>query len=127
MVNNNMKILVVDDSATMRRIVSNVLSMLGFANITTAINGKEALQALGSDDFDLVVSDWKMEPINGLDLLKKIRGDEKLKDLPFIMLSAESDKRSIIETINNGVSEYIVKPFSKETLKGKIQNIFGLF
>jgi two-component system chemotaxis response regulator CheY len=101
--------------------------MLGFANITTAINGKEALQALGSDDFDLVVSDWKMEPINGLDLLKKIRGDEKLKDLPFIMLSAESDKRSIIETINNGVSEYIVKPFSKETLKGKIQNIFGLF
>ena len=127
MVNNNMKILVVDDSATMRRIVSNVLSMLGFANITTAINGKEALQALGSDDFDLVVSDWKMEPINGLDLLKKIRGDKKLKDLPFIMLSAESDKRSIIETINNGVSEYIVKPFSKETLKGKIQNIFGLF
>ena len=127
MVNNNMKILVVDDSATMRRIVSNVLSMLGFANITTAINGKDALQALGSDDFDLVVSDWKMEPINGLDLLKKIRGDEKLKDLPFIMLSAESDKRSIIETINNGVSEYIVKPFSKETLKGKIQNIFGLF
>ena len=122
-----MKILVVDDSATMRRIVSNVLSMLGFANITTAINGKEALQALGSDDFDLVVSDWKMEPINGLDLLKKIRGDEKLKDLPFIMLSAESDKRSIIETINNGVSEYIVKPFSKETLKGKIQNIFGSF
>ena len=127
MVNNNMKILVVDDSATMRRIVSNVLSMLGFANITTAINGKDALQALGSDDFDLVVSDWKMEPINGLDLLKKIRGDEKLKDLPFIMLSAESDKRSIIETINNGVSEYIVKPFSKETLKGKIQNIFGSF
>ena len=127
MLNINMKILVVDDSATMRRIVSNVLSMLGFANITTAINGKEALQALGSDDFDLVVSDWKMEPINGLDLLKKIRGDEKLKDLPFIMLSAESDKRSIIETINNGVSEYIVKPFSKETLKGKIQNIFGLF
>jgi two-component system, chemotaxis family, chemotaxis protein CheY len=127
MVNNNMKILVVDDSATMRRIVSNVLSMLGFANITTAINGKEALQALGSDDFDLVVSDWKMEPINGLDLLKKIRGDKKLKDLPFIMLSAESDKKSIIETINNGVSEYIVKPFSKETLKGKIQNIFGLF
>ena len=127
MLNVNMKILVVDDSATMRRIVSNVLSMLGFANITTAINGKEALQALGSDDFDLVVSDWKMEPINGLDLLKKIRGDEKLKDLPFIMLSAESDKRSIIETINNGVSEYIVKPFSKETLKGKIQNIFGLF
>ena len=127
MLNINMKILVVDDSATMRRIVSNVLSMLGFANITTAINGKEALQALGSDDFDLVVSDWKMEPINGLDLLKKIRGDEKLKDLPFIMLSAESDKRSIIETINNGVSEYIVKPFSKETLKGKIQNIFGSF
>ena len=127
MLNVNMKILVVDDSATMRRIVSNVLSMLGFANITTAINGKEALQALGSDDFDLVVSDWKMEPINGLDLLKKIRGDEKLKDLPFIMLSAESDKRSIIETINNGVSEYIVKPFSKETLKGKIQNIFGSF
>ena len=127
MVNVNMKILVVDDSATMRRIVANVLSMLGFANITTAINGKEALQALGSDDFDLVVSDWKMEPINGLDLLKKIRGDEKLKDLPFIMLSAESDKRSIIETINNGVSEYIVKPFSKETLKGKIQNIFGSF
>ena len=122
-----MKILVVDDSATMRRIVSNVLSMLGFANITTAINGKEALQALGSDDFDLVVSDWKMEPINGLDLLKKIRGDEKLKDLPFIMLSAESDKISIIETINTGVSEYIVKPFSKETLKGKIQNIFGSF
>ena len=127
MVNNNMKILVVDDSATMRRIVSNVLSMLGFANITTAINGKEALQALGSDDFDLVVSDWKMEPINGLDLLKKIRGDKKLKDLPFIMLSAVSDKKSIIEAINNGVSEYIVKPFSKETLKGKIQNIFGLF
>ncbi len=127
MLNVNMKILVVDDSATMRRIVSNVLSMLGFANITTAINGKEALQALGSDDFDLVVSDWKMEPINGLDLLKKIRGDKKMKELPFIMLSAESDKRCIMETINNGVSEYIVKPFSKETLKGKIQNIFGSF
>jgi two-component system, chemotaxis family, chemotaxis protein CheY len=125
MVNINMKILVVDDSATMRRIVTNVLSMLGFSNITLAIDGTEALQLLVSDDFDLIVSDWSMEPVSGMDLLKHVRKDGKLKNLPFIMLSGESDKKSIIATMKNGVSEYIVKPFSKETLRSKIQNIFG--
>jgi len=125
MANINVKILVVDDSATMRRIVTNVLGMLGFSNITLAIDGTEALQFLVSDDFDLIVSDWNMEPVSGMDLLRHVRKDGKLKNLPFIMLSAESDKKSIIEAMKNGVSEYIVKPFSKETLRNKIQNIFG--
>ncbi|WP_197603101.1 response regulator [Magnetospirillum sp. XM-1] len=122
-----MKILVVDDSATMRRIICNILVMLGFSSVSVAVNGKSAMEELYLHEYSLVISDWRMEPISGLDLLRWIRRDKKLNQLPFIMISAESDRNSIIETVKSGVSDYIVKPFSKATLKNKLQNIFGDF
>jgi two-component system chemotaxis response regulator CheY len=120
----NMKLLVVDDMSTMRRIVKNALKQLGFVNIEEAEDGNSALAKLRAEKFDFVVSDWNMPNMTGLDLLKAIRQDPALKAIPVLMVTAEAKKENIMEAIQSGVSNYIVKPFTAETLKEKIDKIF---
>ncbi|MDF0675088.1 MAG: chemotaxis response regulator CheY [Nitrospira sp.] len=120
----NMKILVVDDMVTMRRIVKNILKQLGFANIDEAENGQEALQKLRADTFGFVVSDWNMPVMTGIDMLRAIRADEKLKTTPVLMVTAEAQQSNLVEAVQAGVNNYIVKPFTAETLQEKIAKIF---
>ena len=120
----NMKVLVVDDMVTMRRIVKNILKQLGFGNVDEAENGQEALQKLRSDTFGFVVSDWNMPVMTGIDMLLAIRADEKLKTLPVLMVTAEAQQSNLIEAVQAGVSNYIVKPFTAETMQEKIGKIF---
>ena len=120
----NMKILVVDDMVTMRRIVKNILKQLGFANVDEAENGQEALQKLRADSFGFVVSDWNMPVMTGIDMLRAIRADEKLKTTPVLMVTAEAQQSNLVEAVQAGVSNYIVKPFTAETLQEKITKIF---
>ena len=122
-----MKILVVDDYKTMLRILRNLLKKLNFSNIDEAMDGAEALRKLRSEKFDFVISDWNMEPMTGIELLRQVRGDEKLKHLPFIMITAESKSENVIAAKEAGVSNYIVKPFNAETLKGKMASVLGDF
>ena len=121
----NMKILIVDDFATMRRIVKNILSQLGFKNFLEADDGSTAWEILQKEKVDLIVSDWNMPKMTGLELLKKVRADERLKDIPFLMVTAEAQKENIIEAVKHKVSQYIVKPFTAETMGEKIRKIFG--
>ena len=121
----NMKILVVDDFSTMRRINKSLLRQLGYTNIEEADDGSTALQRLKQGDIDFVVSDWNMPKMEGIELLKAVRGDEKLKDTPFLMVTAESDKEKVVQAVKAGVNNYVVKPFTAETLKEKIKKIFG--
>lgn len=123
--NTNMKILVVDDFATMRKIIKNILGQLGFKNIIEADDGTTAWEILQKEPVDLIISDWNMPKMSGLELLKKVRGDDKLKDTPFLMVTAEAQKEYIIEAAKYRVSQYIVKPFTPETLKEKLEKIFG--
>ena len=123
----NMNILVVDDYKTMLRILTSLLKQLGFNNVLTAENGQEALQKLHSEDVDFVISDWNMEPMTGMELLREIRGSDKLKNLPFIMATAESKTESILAAKQAGVSNYIVKPFNAETLQKKMASVLGPF
>ncbi len=120
----NMKVLVVDDMVTMRRIVKNILKQLGFGNVDEAENGQEALQKLRADTFGFVVSDWNMPVMTGIDMLRAIRGDEKLKAIPVLMVTAEAQQANLIEAVQAGVSNYIVKPFTAETMQEKIAKIF---
>jgi two-component system chemotaxis response regulator CheY len=120
----NMKILVVDDMVTMRRIVKNILKQLGFANVDEAENGQEALQKLRGDTYGFVVSDWNMPVMTGIDLLRAIRADETLKAIPVLMVTAEAQQSNLIEAVQAGVSNYIVKPFTAETMQEKIAKIF---
>jgi len=107
----------------MRRIVKNLLKQLGFENIDEAENGEDALRKLKSGDYGLVVSDWNMPVMEGLELLKHIRNDPQLKDIPFLMVTAEAEKEKVIEAIKAGVDNYIVKPFTGEVLKEKLEKI----
>jgi len=125
MTDQNMKILVVDDFSTMRRINRNLLRQLGYNNIQEADDGTTALQKLKEGNIDFVVSDWNMPKMTGLELLKAVRADEKLKGTPFLMVTAESDKEKVVEAVKSGVNNYVVKPFTAETLKEKIGKIFG--
>lgn len=120
----NMKILVVDDMSTMRRIVKNILKQLGFNNIEEAENGQETLNKLNADKYGFVVSDWNMPVMMGIDMLRAIRKDEKLKTIPVLMVTAEAQKENLIEAVQAGVSNYIVKPFTAETMQDKINKIF---
>ena len=122
-----MPILVVDDYKTMLRIVRNLLNQLGFEDVDEAIDGGVALQKLKQKDYGLVISDWNMEPMTGLDLLKEIRADSRLKALPFIMVTAESKTENVVAAKEAGVSNYIVKPFNAATLKQKLVSVFGSF
>lgn len=126
-VDKNMPILIVDDYKTMLRIVRNLLKQLGFDNVDEATNGGSALEKLRNQKFDLVVSDWNMEPMTGLELLQEVRRDEKLKNLPFIMITAESKTENVIAAKKSGVSNYIVKPFNAQTLKTKLESVIGSF
>ncbi|MDA8090864.1 MAG: chemotaxis response regulator CheY [Nitrospiraceae bacterium] len=120
-----MKILVVDDFSTMRRIVKNILKQLGFERMEEAEDGQQAYNKLTSEGgFQFVVSDWNMPNMDGLDLLKKVRSNPELKDLPFLMVTAEAEKHKVIEAIKAGVSNYVVKPFTAEVLKEKLDKIF---
>jgi|TARA_Y100001960_G_C14655365_1_gene818055 two-component system chemotaxis response regulator CheY len=126
-VDKNMRILVVDDFPTMRRIVINLLKQLGFSNVVEASDGKEALEKVRSDKIDLVVSDWNMPNMTGIDFLKELRADEKFKALPFIMVTAEGKKENVIAAVHAGVSNYVVKPFNAATLKEKLIKVVGEF
>ena len=120
-----MKVLVVDDFATMRRIVKNVLRQIGFANISEADDGKTALKALKGEKFDLILCDWNMPEMSGLEVLKQMKSDDALKDIPFVMVTAEAQKDNIIEAVKAGVNSYIVKPFTAETIGEKLKKMFG--
>ena len=120
----NMKILIVDDFSTMRRIIKNLLRDLGFNNTHEADDGNTALPMLKNGDFEFVVTDWNMPGMQGIDLLKAIRADEKLSHLPVLMVTAEAKREQIIETAQAGVNGYIVKPFTAATLKEKLDKIF---
>ncbi len=123
MFNTALKVLVVDDFPTMRRIVKNLLKQIGFENIDEAEDGMMALQKLQKDKYGLVVSDWNMPNMEGIDLIRKIRQDAALKDTPFLMVTAEAEKEKVIEAIKAGVDNYIVKPFTAEVLKEKLEKI----
>jgi two-component system chemotaxis response regulator CheY len=119
----DMTVLVVDDFSTMRRIVRNVLRELQFRNIVEADDGTSAVEVLRSQKIDLIVSDWNMPKMTGLELLKFVRADEKIKDTPFLMVTAEAQKENIIEAVKARVSNYIVKPFTAVTLAEKLAKI----
>ena len=121
---SNMKILVVDDFATMRKIVGNLLRQLGFKNIHSADDGSTALAKLKNEKFDFVISDWNMPKMSGLELLKSLKGDAEMKDIPFMMVTAEALKENIIAAVQAGASDYIVKPFNAASLEEKIKKIF---
>ncbi len=120
----NMNVLVVDDADTMRRIVCNLLRGLGIKNLREAENGNAALQELKAKKVDLVVSDWNMPVMSGIELLRAIRADEELKSIPVLMVTAEAKKENIIEAVQAGASNYIVKPFNAKTLEEKLAKIF---
>ena len=120
----NMKVLVVDDFSTMRRIVKNLLRDLGFTNIQEADDGSTALPMLQGGDFDFVVTDWNMPGMQGIDLLRAIRADAKLKHIPVLMVTAEAKKEQIIAAAQAGVNGYIVKPFTAATLQEKLAKVF---
>lgn len=123
-VDKNMNILIVDDYKTMLRIIRNLLKQLGFNNVDEATDGSEALQKLRDKGYGLVISDWNMEPMTGLQLLREVRKDTKLKDTPFIMITAESKTDNVVAAKEAGVNNYIVKPFNAKTLEEKLNKIF---
>jgi len=120
-----MPILIVDDFSTMRRIVKTCLRQIGFENVTEAEDGKVALEKALDGDFKLIVSDWNMPNMMGIDLLKAVRADAKLKGTPFLMVTAEAQKENIIEAAKAGVSNYIIKPFTADGMQQKLEAIFS--
>ena len=119
-----MPVLVVDDYKTMIRIIKNLLRQIGFENVDDASDGTEALAKLKEKTYGLVISDWNMEPMTGYDLLKHVRADDSLKEIPFIMVTAEAKSENVVAAKKAGVNNYIVKPFNAQTLKGKIESVF---
>ena len=128
-VDKNMNVLIVDDYNTMLRIIKNLLKQLGFNNVDEATDGTMALEKIKSKRYGLVISDWNMEPMSGLELLKQVRGsnDNNYASVPFIMVTAESKTENVIMAKQAGVNNYIVKPFNAETLKTKIAAVLGEF
>ncbi|MDH5749166.1 MAG: response regulator [Rhodospirillales bacterium] len=123
----NMNVMIVDDYKTMLRILRNLLKQLNFSNVDEATDGAQALEKLRAGNFGLVISDWNMEPMTGIQLLREVRADPKLKHIPFIMVTAESKSENVISAKEAGVSNYIVKPFNAETLKSKLVSVLGDF
>jgi len=122
-----MPVLIVDDYATMLRIVKNLLKQIGFDNVDEATDGGAAFQMMKRKKYGLVISDWNMQPVTGIEFLRNVRKEPDLKATPFIMVTAESKTENVMEARNAGVSNYIVKPFSSEILKGKIASVLGDF
>ncbi len=125
MPSSQLNVLVVDDFQSMRRIIKNLLEQIGFTQIFEAEDGKSALAELSKREFGLIISDWNMAPMTGLELLRNIRGQDKLKSLPFIMITAESKTDNVVAAKEAGVDNYIVKPFNAATLKSKIEAVIG--
>lgn len=119
-----MRILVVDDFSTMRRIIKNLLRDLGFSNVDEADDGLTALPMLKTGNFDFLVTDWNMPGMQGIDLLKAVRQDQNISDLPVLLVTAEAKREQIVEAATAGVNGYVVKPFTAGTLKEKIEKIF---
>ena len=119
----SIRILIVDDFATMRRILKNILKQLGFKNILEADDGTTALEVLEKQEIDLIISDWNMPKMTGLELLKSVRVSEKYKRAPFLMVTAEAQKQNVIEAVQAGVSNYVVKPFTAEAISDKLEKI----
>jgi two-component system, chemotaxis family, chemotaxis protein CheY len=119
------KILVIDDFATMRRIIKNILKQLGYNDVDEADDGSTGLSKLKSAKFDFVITDWNMPNMSGLDLVKAIRSDDDLKTMPILMVTAEAMKENIIEAVKSGVNNYVVKPFTAEVMKEKMDKIFS--
>ncbi len=126
-VDKNMNVLIVDDYKTMLRIIGNLLKQLGFNNVDEATDGSMALEMFKNKSYGLVISDWNMEPMSGLDLLKQVRTLPANANVPFVMVTAESKTENVIAAKQAGVSNYIVKPFNAETLKTKLVSVLGDF
>jgi two-component system, chemotaxis family, chemotaxis protein CheY len=124
-VSKDIKFLVVDDFSTMRRIIKNVLNDLGYSNVSEADDGNTAWPLLQQSDFDVLITDWNMPGMPGLDLLKAVRADARLGGLPVLMLTAESKREQIAEAAQAGVNGYVIKPFTAVTLKEKIEKILA--
>ncbi len=124
-INKTIKILVVDDFATMRRIVKNILTQLGFTNIVEAEDGKQALGKVMEGDIDMIISDWNMPNMMGIDFLKAVRANPNTKAIPFLMVTAEANKENILAAVQAGVTNYVIKPFTAEVLEQKFNSMFG--
>ena len=124
MPDSNMKILVVDDFSTMRRIIKNLLKQIGYVNIDEAEDGADAYSKIENGGYGFIISDWNMPNMDGLELLGKIRSNDELKHLPLLMVTAEAEKEKVISAIQAGVNNYIVKPFTAEILKEKMDKVF---
>jgi two-component system chemotaxis response regulator CheY len=124
-IDKTMNVLIVDDYKTMLRIIRNLLKQIEFNNVDEATDGGEALSKLRTGNYGLVISDWNMQPMTGLQLLQEVRADAKLKAMPFIMITAESKAENVVAAKQAGVSNYIVKPFNAQTLKSKIDTVFS--
>jgi two-component system, chemotaxis family, chemotaxis protein CheY len=120
-----MKILSVDDSATMRRIIKNQLKQIGFEHVDEAENGRVALAMLAKDTYDLLITDWNMPEMNGLDLVKEVRRTDAVKTIPILMVTTVSAKEDIVTALKAGVSNYVVKPFDADTLRSKVTQVAG--
>jgi len=124
MADTKMRILLVDDFSTMRRIIRNILKQIGYENVDEAEDGQQALVKLKAEKFDFVVSDWNMPNMTGIELLQAIKSDSGLKDIPVLMVTAETEKEKVLEAVQSGVNSYIVKPFTAEVLMEKMNKIF---
>ena len=124
-IDKSLKVLIVDDYKTMLRIIRNLLKQIDFSNVEEASDGSEALAKLRGSNFGLVISDWNMQPMTGLELLQEVRHDATLKSIPFIMITAESKTENVVAAKKAGVSNYIVKPFNAETLREKIEKVLA--
>ena len=125
MLDTNKKILTVDDFSTMRRIIRNMLRQLGYNNIVEAEDGAAAFDLLQREKIDFIISDWNMPNMTGLELLKAVRGDDNLKTIPMLLVTAEALQENVVEAVKAGVNNYVVKPFTAEVLREKIDAIFG--
>ena len=120
----SMTVLVVDDFATMRRILKNIFRQLGFENVIEADDGTTALEALKKNKIDLIVSDWNMPKMTGMELLKTVRASDEYKSIPFLMVTAEAQKQNVLDAVQAGVSNYVVKPFTAEQISDKLEKMF---
>jgi len=123
----SIKVLIVDDFATMRRILKNILKQIGFKNLVEADDGTSAWEILQGQTIDLIISDWNMPKMTGLELLKKVRASDQYKRTPFLMVTAEAQKQNVIEAVQAGVSNYVVKPFTAEAISDKLEKILKMF
>jgi two-component system chemotaxis response regulator CheY len=120
----NTKVLVVDDMLTMRKVVSKILKEIGFTNITEAADGAEAWAKASAGDFGLIVSDWNMPNMTGLEFLGKVRADQRLKNTPFLLVTAEAEQHQVAAALKLGVDQYVIKPFSADVLRGKLESAY---